>query len=62
METLAMVEAFYIFNEALPGLLPIPIRLVENLFLLQGAEETLHRCIIPAGALAAHAVAYSMGA
>jgi hypothetical protein len=49
METLAIAEAFDVFNESLRDLLPSPIPLVENPFLLQGAEE------ISTAALSQHA-------
>ena len=54
MESLSMVKHFQIRKDRVPSLFPRLIGLTIHTLRLQGADETLHECIIVAICFAAH--------
>jgi len=54
------IKPLDVVEQALPGLLPGAVPLTEHKLLLQGAEETFHRGVVPTVALATHAAPEAM--
>src|SRR5271165_2050691 len=52
---LGVVEDLHVLDDARPRLGPAGVVLVVDQLLLQRGEEALHRCVVPALALVAHA-------
>ena len=61
MDPLTIVVALDIGEQVPPGGIPIEVFALVNEFGFQGAEETLHRRIVPAVSLAAHRLDDSCG-
>ena len=56
-----IVKHLNVVKQITLGLLPCCVMLVEHTFVLQAVEEALHRCVIPAVTLAAHAGHHAVG-